>query len=82
MVESYPVQTNGQRLKDQLGKKVFREDVKDFKVLSLGFGRGDANWNQLVDVYSDWGSLDKGVMRLKRTGTGMLDTSLSSSCYS
>ena len=26
-------------------------------------------------MYSDWGSLDKGVMRLKRTGTGMLDTS-------
>ena len=57
------------------GKKIFREDVNDFKVISFGFGRGDANWNQLVDLYNDWGSLDKGVMRLKRTGTGMLDTS-------
>ena len=57
------------------GKKVFREEVNDYKVLSLGFGRGDTNWNQLVDVYNDWGSIDKGVIRLKRTGSGMLDTS-------
>ena len=32
-------------------------------------------WNQLVDVYNDWGKLDKGVVRVKRTGTGMYDTS-------
>ena len=29
----------------------------------------------MVDVYSDWGSLNKGVVRVKRTGTGMYDTS-------
>jgi len=28
-----------------------------------------------VDVYSDWGALNKGVVRVKRTGTGMYDTS-------
>ena len=30
--------------------------------------------NKLVDVFNDWDSLDKGVMRIKRTGAG-LDTS-------
>jgi len=57
------------------GKKMFREDVNDFRIISLGFGMRDATWNQLVDCYSDWGSLDKGVIRFKRTGTGKYDTS-------
>jgi len=57
------------------GKKAFRETVNDFKIISLGFGRGDYIWNQLVDVYSDWGALNKGVMRIKRTGSGAYDTS-------
>ena len=34
-----------------------------------------SSWNQLVDVYSDWGALNKGVMRIKRTGSGAYDTS-------
>ncbi len=57
------------------GKKMYREDVNDFRIVSLGFGMRDATWNQLVDCYSDWGSLNKGVIRFKRTGTGMYDTS-------
>ena len=59
------------------GKKVYREDVNDFKIISLNFGRSDYIWNQLVDVYSDWGALNKGVIRVKRTGQGMYDTSYS-----
>ena len=57
------------------GKKLFKEVVNDYRVVSLGFGRSDYIWNQLVDVYSDWGALNKGVMRIKRTGAGMYDTS-------
>jgi|TARA_R110000824_G_scaffold363647_1_gene551694 hypothetical protein len=57
------------------GRKLFKETVEDFKVIGLSFGRSDYLWNQLVDVHSDWGSLNKGVLRIKRTGTGMYDTS-------
>jgi len=57
------------------GRKVFKEVVNDFKVIALTFGRSDYIWNQLVDIYNDWGGLNKGVMRVKRTGTGMYDTS-------
>ncbi len=57
------------------GKRLFKETVNDYRVISLGFGRSDYIWNQLVDVYSDWGALNKGVMRIKRTGAGMYDTS-------
>ena len=57
------------------GRKMFKETVNDFRVVSLTFGRSDYIWNQLVDVYNDWGGLDKGVIRIKRTGAGMQDTS-------
>ena len=54
---------------------MYREEINDFRVVALGFGRSDYVWNQLVDIYSDWGSLNKGVLRIKRTGTGAYDTS-------
>jgi hypothetical protein len=57
------------------GKKMYKQVVNDFKVVPLGFGRSDYIWNQLVDVYNDWGQLNKGVIRIKRTGAGMYDTS-------
>ena len=57
------------------GRKLFKETVNDFRVIALTFGRSDFIWNQVVDIYNDWGSLDKGVLRIKRTGTGMYDTS-------
>ena len=57
------------------GRKMFKETVNDFRVVCLTFGRSDYIWNQLVDVYNDWSGLDKGVVRIKRTGAGMQDTS-------
>ena len=57
------------------GKKIFKELVNAPKIICLSFGRNDYLWSQLVDVYNDWGSLNKGVIRIKRTGTGMYDTS-------
>ena len=59
------------------GKKMYKEEVNDFRIISLGFGRSDYIWNQLVDVYNDWTGLNKGVMRVRRTGSGMYDTSYS-----
>ena len=59
------------------GKKMYREDINDFRIISLAFGRSDYIWNQLVDVYNDWGALNKGVIRIKRTGSGMYETSYS-----
>lgn len=57
------------------GKKIFKEAINDHKIICLTFGRNDYLFSQLVDVYNDWGSLNKGVIRIKRTGTGMYDTS-------
>ena len=57
------------------GRKMFKETVNDFRVVCLTFGRSDYIWNQLVDIYNDWNGLDKGVIRIKRTGAGMQDTS-------
>lgn len=55
------------------GKKAYKETVNDFRIICLPFGRGNQYWNMLVDQYDDWGSLNKGVLRVKRTGAG-LDT--------
>ena len=57
------------------GKKMYKEEVNDFRVIALSFGRSDYIWNQLVDVYNDWGKLNGVVVRVKRTGAGMYDTS-------
>ena len=49
---------------------------KDVDTSSVPDGRSDYIWNQVLDVFNDWGQkLDGGVMRVKRTGTGMYDTS-------
>ena len=57
------------------GRKMFKESINDFRVVTLTFGRSDYIWNQLVDIYNDWNGLDNGVIRIKRTGAGMQDTS-------
>ena len=53
-----------------------KDVVEDFRIISLGFGRSDYVWNQFVEVFDDWGSLDKGVIRIKRSGAG-IDTAYS-----
>jgi hypothetical protein len=53
------------------GKMMYREDINDFRIVSLGFGRNDYVWDQLSGIYSDWGGLDKGVIRIKRSGAGL-----------
>ena len=66
---------NWMEIQGPQGRKLFKEEVNDFRVIALTFGRSNYIWNQLVDVYNDWGALKKGVVRIKRTGTGMYDTS-------
>jgi hypothetical protein len=55
------------------GKTMYKEIVNDFRIIPLSFGRGNYIWNQLVDVYNDWGFLNKGVIRIRRAGAA-LDT--------
>ena len=37
------------------GRKMFKETINDYRMVALTFGRSDYIWNQLVDVYNDWG---------------------------
>lgn len=62
-------------IKDPTGKQLYKEDVNAFKIISLSYGRNEYVFNQLLDIYNDWGTLNKGILRVKRTGTGMQDTS-------
>lgn len=56
-------------------RTLFKEVVDDFRIVALGFGRGDYVWNQLVEVYEEQGNLNGSVLRIKRTGSGAMDTS-------
>tara|TARA_Y100000590_G_scaffold470745_1_gene669161 strand:- start:3684 stop:4400 length:717 start_codon:yes stop_codon:yes gene_type:complete len=62
-------------LEDPTGKKIYKEIINAYKVISLSYGRNEYVFNQLFDIYNDWGRLDKGIVRVKRTGAGMQDTS-------
>lgn len=52
----------------------YKEEVDGFRVFAKGFGFNDSLWNQVVDLYQDEGRLNKSVVRIKRTGSGMRDT--------
>jgi|TARA_R100000458_G_C8230099_1_gene212050 hypothetical protein len=58
------------------GKTLYKQEVNDYKIIALPFGRGGYLWSQLVDIFEDWGTLNKGVIRVKRHGKG-LDTTYS-----
>lgn len=55
------------------GRTAYKETVNDFRIMTLPFGRNNQYWNLLVDQFEDWGGLNNGVLRIKRTGAG-LDT--------
>lgn len=63
--------------KTATGAQRYKEDVNDFRILIKGFGKGDYLWNQVTDIYNEQGALNKLVVRFKRTGAGMSDTSYS-----
>lgn len=56
------------------GDVKYREEVNSIRVFSRGFGRGDYIWNQVVDIFSETGDLRKQLIRLKRMGSEMQDT--------
>ena len=56
------------------GRKLFKEAIEDYRILPFSFGRAHANWNQLSDIYEDWGSLDKGVIKIQRRGVKLNTT--------
>jgi hypothetical protein len=58
----------------------YREIVNDFRIISLGFGRGNVVFNQLKEAFNDMGGdLTKGVLRVTRIGAG-LETSYNITC--
>ena len=48
----------------------YKQDVEDFRIISLPFGRNEMIWNQFISVYFEQGAMDKMVMRVKRDGGG------------
>lgn len=58
----------------------YKETINDFKIIALGFGRGDSVFTQLIEAYNDLnGNLSSGVLRVSRVGSG-LDTSYNIGC--
>tara|TARA_R110000824_G_scaffold9814_3_gene43423 strand:+ start:1060 stop:1770 length:711 start_codon:yes stop_codon:yes gene_type:complete len=53
------------------GRTAYRETVNDFRIMTLPFGRNNQYWNMLVDQFEDWDGLHNGVLRVKRSGTGI-----------
>ncbi len=51
--------------------KQYVEDVGQFRMCILPFGKDDMYYNDFVQMYNDWGGdLSKGVIRVIRRGTG------------
>jgi hypothetical protein len=75
----HPTQANDEWTLEQTagGNKRYKETVENYRVFRRGFGRSDYLWNNLVDIYTENGALNKFVTRIKRTGSGMQDTSYS-----
>lgn len=56
------------------GQLMYKETVNDFKIFSRGPGRSRYLENQLIDIYTERGSLDGTSVRVRRTGIGRDDT--------
>jgi hypothetical protein len=52
------------------GEKLFQLEIKDFKVVTLPFGRKDMFWNQFVGVFYEHEAMNKVAIRVKREGAG------------
>ena len=75
IIHSEKLQDSWEPFEGPGGRKAFKETLNDFRIISLGFGHMGVIFTQLKDVYEEWGSLDKGVMRIKRTGKDKNNTS-------
>lgn len=52
--------------------KKFKEPVKDYKLLALGYGHQGATRAALKDIQEKWdGDLTKGVIKVRRDGDGL-----------
>ena len=69
-----PNNENWEVVEGLAGRKMFKETVNDYKLIALGFGRGNYLWNQLTDIYGEWGSLNKGIVRIRRSGAELNTT--------
>lgn len=50
------------------------EEINGFRIFTRGFGFNESLWNMMQDLYQDTGDLSKYVVRIKRTGAEMKDT--------
>lgn len=68
-------QDNWIEVKRTSGRLQYKEVVDDFRVFAQGFGSKEYLFNYIVDIYNEYNSLNKYTIRIKRTGSGMSDTS-------
>lgn len=52
------------------GKPAYKEAINEFRMFERGWGRGNALWNQLLDIFNEDGDLSKRITRIRRAGTG------------
>ena len=51
------------------GEKLYQREIKDFRIVSLPFGRNSVYWNQFCGIYYENGAMNKSILRVKRTGS-------------
>ena len=49
-------------------QSAFREDIKEFRMCVLPFGKNGIVWEQLSDILTDKGVLNKNIVRIRRVG--------------
>jgi len=68
-------QDDWEEVKTRGGVARYKQSVDNFMVFAKGFGRGDYLWNQVADIYNEQEGLNKLLTRVKRSGSGLRDTS-------
>ena len=68
-------QDDWEPIKNNTGVVKYKQTVNNFMVFAKGFGRGDYLWNQVADIYNEQEGLNKFITRIKRSGSGLRDTS-------
>ena len=51
----------------QKTQKYFKEEVNDFRLFSMAYGKEGSNMNQLVEIHSVHESLNKKIIRIKKS---------------
>ena len=60
---------NWEQVKSPAGL-MWEQQINDFRIISLPFGRSDMYWNLLLQLSYDEGALNKAAVRVSRSGKG------------